>query len=64
MVVTGAGWRRARNPLAALLALAPALPNDISLWQHARLLYLGRAQSIRGRVEAPLQGAEGIARLA
>ncbi|HSA68298.1 MAG TPA: hypothetical protein VLF65_01725 [Burkholderiales bacterium] len=50
--------------MAALLALAPALPNDISLWQHARLLYLGRAQSIRGRVEAPLQGAEGIARLA
>lgn len=60
MVVTGAGWRRARNPLAALLALAPALPGVISLWQHARLLYLGRARSICGRVEALLRGAEGI----
>ena len=59
MVVTGAGWRRTRSPPAALLALAPALPGIISLWQHASLLYLGRAQSIR-RVEALLGGAEGI----
>ena len=41
MVVTGAGWRRMRNSPAGLLALAPALPGVISLWQQAGLLYLG-----------------------
>jgi hypothetical protein len=39
MVVTGAGWRRARNPLAALLTHRH-FPGVMSLWQQARLLYL------------------------
>lgn len=50
MVVTDASTAR-KNTLLSIAALAPLLPGIIALWQGAKLLYFGRAQSIRTEIE-------------
>jgi hypothetical protein len=50
MVVTDAS--PAKDRLRGAIRLAPVLAGVIGLWEGARLLYLGRAQSIRAALEA------------
>jgi hypothetical protein len=51
MIVTDATTRLKKNPLAAVLALAPQVAGVIGLWDGAELLRLARAQSIRAWLE-------------
>jgi hypothetical protein len=50
MVVSDASGG-ARSRLLSIAGLAPLLPGVIALWQGAKLLYLGQAQSIRSELE-------------
>lgn len=51
MVVADASRRAAKDTLRTVIGLAPFLAGVIGLWEGAKLLYLGRAQSIRDRLE-------------
>ena len=51
MVVTDAG-ATAGNPLRAAALFAPVVAGVIALWEGAKLTYLGRAESVRGQLEA------------
>lgn len=50
MVVSDASEGSPRSRLRSVAALAPLLGGVIGLWHHGRLLYLGRADSIRERL--------------
>src|SRR5690348_13828428 len=52
MVVNDASAEGPRARFAALAALAPVVSGVIALWASSRLLYLGRAESIRGVLAA------------
>lgn len=52
MVVTDAGAAAGKNPLRAAALLAPVVAGVIALWEGAKLTYLGRAESVRGQLEA------------
>jgi hypothetical protein len=52
MVVTDAGAMAGKNPLRAAALLAPVVAGVIALWEGAKLTYLGRAESVRGQLEA------------
>jgi hypothetical protein len=52
MVVSDAAEGTPRSRLRSLAALAPLLAGVLGLWKRGRLLYLGRAESIRDRLHA------------
>ena len=52
MVVTDVGSGSAKDRLRAAIGFAPLVAGVIGLWEGAKLLYLGRAQSIRAQLEA------------
>ena len=60
MVVTDAGEAGPRSRLRTLAALAPLLGGVLGLWKRGRLLYLGRADSIRGRLGALAEGEGAV----
>lgn len=59
MVVSDASEGTPRSRLRSLAALAPLLGGVLALWQRGRLLYLGRADSIRDRLHAVADGRGG-----
>lgn len=63
MVVSDASGA-ARNRLGSLAVLAPLLAGVIALWKRGRLLYVGRAASLRERLQAiaadPGFGADAV----
>jgi hypothetical protein len=60
MVVTDVNSSAAKTALQAAVGLAPALAGVIGLWEGARMLYLGRARSIRARLQAIAAGDEPL----
>jgi hypothetical protein len=60
MVVTDAGEAGPRSRLRTLAALAPLLGGVLGLWKRGRLLYLGRAESIRDGLFAFADGRRGV----
>jgi len=51
MVVTDVGTGSPKDRLRAAIGFAPLAAGVIGLWEGAKLLYLGRAHSIRGQLE-------------
>lgn len=49
-----------RDVLASLAAFAPVLSGVVGFWQDTKLLYLGRAASIRARLEQFLRGDDAL----
>ena len=62
MVVSDASEGTPRSRLRSLAVLAPLLGGVLALWNRGRLLYLGRADSIRERLHA-FAGGQGSLRL-
>lgn len=60
MVVSDASESPPRSRLRTLAVLAPLLGGVIGLWKCGRLLYLGRAESIRERLRAFGDGGGGV----
>jgi hypothetical protein len=52
MVVTDVSGGTGKNPLRSAALLAPLVAGVIALWEGAKLTYLGRAESVRGQLEA------------
>lgn len=60
MVVSDAAEGPPRSRLRSLAVLAPLLGGVLGLWKYGRLLYLGRAQSIRARLHDLADGQGGV----
>jgi hypothetical protein len=60
MVVSDAAVLRERGLWARVAALAPLVPGVIGLWQQAKLLYLGQAESIQSRLLGLTEGEMGV----
>lgn len=58
MIVSDATPRNQNDLWTLLIGLAPSLPGVIGLWQDFRLVYLGRAASIRSRLENLADGLD------